>query len=656
MTDELDVLRRALERERRARLEAERLLEERSLALYESNQALQRLAASLEQRTAEAVAERTDLAVRLSALLEHLPVGVLMEDVQRRVVFANRELCALFAIPAPPEALRGADCAESARGIAPFVVGSEAFLARIHEVLRAGATVQADRVVMGDGRVLERDYVPVRSEHASFGHLWLYRDVTEPARAREELEQAKIAAERANASKASFLGILGHEMRNPLSATLGLLQIARGADEAERAQLVDRAIACARSVLRISEDILDFARLEAGSLRIERAPFDPSALAASLVDSLAPAAAAKRIALTLERDDVPAGVLGDEERLRQVLHNLVGNAIKLTERGSVRVQVDAPSPGTLRFRVRDTGPGIRPEDRARIFEPFEQLADGRRAGGSGLGLSIARALVVMMGGTLELESELGVGTEFRVVVPAEPTRVPDARRSSHGLPRPVRVGRVLLVDDDEDVRFVVSRILKEAGWRVTEVGSAAAALAQLGAEQFDVVVTDHSMPDGDGPHLARALRAEEARRGSGRARVVGVSASVTDEVRLACLAAGMDAFVPKPFSPGQLVRALTGSDVPAPPASLDPEVAARLPRYLERRRADAARARAALEAGDFEALARLGHDLRGHGASYGQPAISAIGDALEAAARAGDPGPVADVLTALEGFLDALAM
>lgn len=602
----------------------------------------------------EALAIETRKSIRLATLLEHLPAGVLVQDEHRRVALANTRFCVMFGIPASPDTLVGADCAAAAEGASALFPEPGAFVARVDGVLAAGRPVLGERLETNDGRVFERDYLPVRDGAEPLGHVWSYRDVTEAARSVRELEGAKTAAERASATKARFLGLLGHEMRNPLSALLGLLQLGTMASTSadEREVALGRAQASARTILRLTEDILDFSLLDAGALRIDDAPYEPRRMTEGLVGTLELAARARGLRLHLRiAPDVPSWVSGDEQRIRQVLHNLIGNAVKLMERGQILVTLETGGAQRLRWSVRDEGPGIAPEALSLIFEPFEQLPAGRRAGGAGLGLSVSRGLVERMGGRIDVTSEVDRGSTFVVELPAPSARAGRAS-SSASMPRLGPAPTVLVVDDHEDNRFVLSRLLESAGLRVTTAESGARALECHARCAFDAIVTDHSMPEMDGPALTRAIRARERASGARRVRIVGVTAAATDDVRAACIEAGMDAWLSKPPSRSALVNAIISSVAEsAAGAAGDPEVLARLPRYLARRRADAVSARVALEERRFEDLARLGHDLRGHGGSYGLPAISAIGDELELAARGADREKVAATLDALDAFL-----
>ncbi len=402
------------------------------------------------------------------------------------------------------------------------------------------------------------------------------------------LSQAATVAEAANRTKSQFLANMSHEIRTPLNGVLGMAELLMesGLTSSQR-RLAELARSSGESLLSIIDDILDFSRIEAGRLELEQVSFELRETVAGVVELLAERARAKDVELrALVAADVPNVVRGDPGRLRQVLVNLVGNAVKFTPQGEIVVQVgllDKDGPRSrLAFEVRDTGIGIVPEAHSRIFDAFAQ-ADGsttRRYGGTGLGLAICKQLVDLMGGAIEVESALGVGTTFRFTACfgrqaaaaddalAESPRLLVLRRAlgreaereagsvrSQGRSAERFEGRVLLVEDCAVNLAVAEGMLELLGPRVELASDGAEALTALSRETFDLVLMDCMMPGMDGCAATQELRRREG--GSGRhTPVVALTANAMSGDRERCLAAGMDDYLSKPFRHEELRQVL----------------------------------------------------------------------------------------------------
>jgi signal transduction histidine kinase len=384
---------------------------------------------------------------------------------------------------------------------------------------------------------------------------------------KEQLRAANESAKSAVRAKSEFLANMSHEIRTPMTAMLGMTELLQMTElDATQREFADTVARAGDTLLQLVNDILDCSKIEAGQLQIEEVGFELPALLQEVREMLEIKARQRGLKLEIDiADDVPKRLLADPTRIRQVLVNLAGNAIKFTHAGSVtvRARADAPGPSgqfVLDLAVEDTGIGIAKEQQARVFEAFTQAdtSTTRRYGGTGLGLTICTRLTQLMGGSISLESELDKGSTFRVRLPVlvETTEQPIVTSPPRSLnaARKAFSGRVLLVEDNVENQALAVRLLQHFGCEVDFASDGSQALSQLQVNKYDLVFMDCHMPNLNGYDATREIRRREGT--DAHTTIIALSASVLPEERQKCLDVGMDDYVAKPFSRRDLENVL----------------------------------------------------------------------------------------------------
>jgi PAS domain S-box-containing protein len=496
------------------------------------------------------------------------------------------------------------------------------------------------------------------------------RDVTEHKRTEAELQQARAAAESASQTKSDFLANMSHEIRTPLNAIIGIADVlVKTSLSEEQSKYVDIFRRASDNLLDIINEILDLSKIEASQVELEQTGFSLSDLLEKVMEIVAITASQKGLILVCEiAPDVPPDLVGDPTRLRQVLLNLLGNAVKFTEFGEVALRVttdpDNSAPGALRFTVSDTGIGIPARKLGKVFERFTQADSSttRNHGGSGLGLAISKHLVELMGGRIWVKSDAGEGSVFSFSLPFETwdgTRrtaaEPDSTSPEPMLPRL----KILLAEDSADNCAIFLAYLKGTPYQVefADTGTAACEMFQSG--RYDLVLMDRQMPVMDGLSATRSIRTWEQANDRIPTPIIALTASALKGDREKCIAAGCTAYLTKPIKQIALLQAIKEHTVVALEqegahifADTEINFADRIPGFLVNCQQNIITIQEALDLGNFETVQRLSHGMRGTGGMFGFQTITDLSANLEQAAEDADTDASRKWMGALSRYLD----
>ena len=661
-----------------------------------------------ERRQLEAALRQSEAAAMearrfLENVLDAMPAIVNVKDRDLRYTMINRYMAETHAMDRKTAIGRTMGELLGPRAAGLTVRRNEEVDRELLDGVRDAAVFDAETIdAAGRPRSWLSTKSVVRDETGAIaGVLTVGVDIGERRKLESALRDAAAAAEEAARAKSEFLAVMSHEIRTPLNGVIGTLELLRRQPlSAEESELAGIAHDAAQSLIQIIGDILDFSKIEAGKLEIERVPLAPRRVVDTVVNALEPAASAKGLRLFARLDPgLPEAVLGDPLRLRQVLFNLVGNAVKFTERGEIAISIaPAPEPGKWRFAVRDTGIGLSAAQRDKLFSAFHQAdtSTTRKYGGTGLGLSICRAIVGLLGGDIAVDSAPGEGSVFRFDIPLEAC---DARLVAEtgieigkiragapaGRDDAIRRGRLVLVAEDNPTnRRVVRKQLEQLGYAADLAKDGREALEMARGGGYGLILMDHHMPEMDGFDSTRAIRAFEAEMARARVPIVALTANALRGEAERSFEAGMDDFCAKPLTLAQLARVLRrwipGKDesefdlpveTPAGPiddhavldvahlratlGAIDDGLREDLKLFVDTTEDYAKRLTAAIEARDARTAREIAHSAKGAARTAGARELAALMQAIEDSVRQDDFASAASLAGAMRPTLDRVA-
>ncbi|MDF1614126.1 ATP-binding protein [Desulfurivibrio dismutans] len=623
---------------------------------------------------------------RLSAILQSIGAGVIATDQQGRVAFLNPVA----------ERLTGWDLVDALNRPVMEVLNlvdegsGRPLSAPMQRVQEDGEIIDCSgelvlRSRQGKNYPVACTVAPIASFSGIIGSVFVFRDTIRERESQRNLLSAKEEAERASQAKSEFLASMSHEIRTPLTTILGMADLLEKSPlDTKQRQYVWASRAAGENLLDLINGILDLSKIEAGKLEIEVVEFDLNHLLRQTCEIMALRAHQKGLKFTSRLSwQGPCLVLGDATRIRQILVNLIGNAIKFTERGKVTLEAvrwSAKETGEntrFSFVVSDTGIGIPPDKQEMVFEDFVQVdsSTSRRYGGTGLGLAISRKLVQMMGGAIRLASREGEGSIFTVEIPLPWLGKSLAESSScggrecvaptAGMATDSAARRLLLAEDAPENRLLFKAYLNDTPYQLETAVNGEEAVEKFQQSRYDLVLLDIQMPGMDGYTAARTMRVWEAERGREPTPIVALTAHAFREDIRKSREAGCDGHMVKPIKMEDFLRIIgrylgaAGPAVPIAGAENQPEqpddlLADLVPGYLARVSNDLGEMKAALAAQDYQKLRRLAHTLKGTGGGYGFNRLSELGAVLEEVADRADDEKIGFYLEELHLYLDKI--
>lgn len=545
VVDQIKRLEKRLEREKNARQQAEDLLEEKSRQLYELNSNL-----SEHMRLVEAsVLNAKDGVMVTTANLDEGP----------HIVFVNEALCKLSGyteeelIGKTPRILQGADTSRDVLNDLKYrLQNGKSFQGELQNYTKDGTSYWLDVSI-----------TPVKNDDGEVTHFTaIERDITDRKIIEQEMSEQRDKAEQANIAKSDFLANMSHELRTPMNGIIGLSDLLMDTKlDDEQKQSVEAINNSSEGLLLLLNDILDFSKIEADEMTLENIPFDLKRAVDETINLLKPQVEKKGLQLdTYFAPTVPRGIMGDSSRIRQILTNLIGNAVKFTDKGSITVNFTRSQNNMIKVTVDDTGIGIPPSRLDDIFKKFTQADESttRQYGGTGLGLAICQKLVNLMNGNIGVDSVIGQGSSFWFTIPLIEADIEIKDEKSNTTSDAVDFGNAhILVVDDHPVNLMFARkLLKKIGIeRIQLADNGQEAFEYTQVAMYDAILMDCQMPGMDGFQTTEAIR--KMHRGNAlHTPIIAVTANAMKGDREKCLEAGMDDYLSKPIDPNSLIQTL----------------------------------------------------------------------------------------------------
>ncbi|MBF0185901.1 MAG: PAS domain S-box protein [Magnetococcales bacterium] len=499
-----------------------------------------------------------EIALRLRAIIEALPIPVALNNEQGEITYLNPAFVATFGYTSEdiPTLAEWWPRAYPDTAYRQWVI--DTWMERIEHAMRTGTAFRSMEIKVcskdGENRVVIASAASLCAGYQG-EHMVVLFDITERKMAENVIRDAKEAAEQAARAKGEFLATMSHEIRTPMNVVLGMSDVLLETSlDPEQCQIVQTMHRSGKALMSVINDVLDFSRIESGHFSVSDLPFSPRQVVEEIVRLMRMTAESKGLSLSDEiSQDIPDSIIGDDGRVRQVLINLLGNAIKFTPQGevSVRLTRHPQEPESLLFIVADTGIGIAQEQAIRIFEYFTQADSGitRRYGGAGLGLTISQKLVELMGGRIWVESQLGGGSTFFFTLPVRQVKVATQIVAPKTMIATTsRSLRILVVEDASENQMLIQAYLKKTPHRVVVVSDGVEAVEKVREEQFDLVLMDIQMPNMDGYTATRAIRQWEREENRKPLTIMALSAHVSIDRKEESLAVGCDGHLAKPIN------------------------------------------------------------------------------------------------------------
>ncbi len=630
-----------------------------------------------------------DSEEKFKAITESSQDAIIMMNSRKRISFVNSAACRMFGYT--PEEMMGEDLHD--------LISPEQYIDSFRkgfEVFRTtGTGIVVGRTLEIEAKRKNGNVFPVELSvsstklHDRWHAIGVIRDITERRKAENDIVEASEAAENASRTKSEFLANMSHEIRTPLNSIIGTVDLLNESElDDEQRKYTELMRSSGKSLLALVNDILDISRIEAGKITLESTPFCLRDTVDRIVDTLVPRAEKKGLKLlSVIDDDVPAYLIGDPNRFQQIIVNLIGNSIKFTESGSVRIyaKINKISDESIIicFSVVDTGVGIPPAKLESIFNSFTQADPSvtRKFGGSGLGLAISRKLVNLMHGEISVESQPDQGSTFSFTaefgltedLPGTGEAATDTDTENPETEQTLRNLRILLVDDSPDNRFLVKAFLRKDPCLIVEAENGSEAVNKYLLKNWDIILMDMQMPVMDGYTATEKIREIERSKGLRRTPIVALTAHTINTEITKCLDSGCDVHLAKPVSKNALVKLISQlterNEISEPvnaelnyvpeeggtfKVTIDPDLLELIPGYLEHRREDIDKLRILLRKRKYRDIERCGHSMKGSGSGYGFEDITAIGAFIEEAGHSESLSRIEEGIDKLENYMENL--